>query len=159
MEPSAKRAFTYETFDRNRLRSVTDARARGGGTGAVVPMTALSELFIAYCERVALMVDLKTAALVVSREGIPTVIGWRRRGATPVDQATAEDQVLAQFETFLRERPIDRGEQVTYLSLVPPSSGMIRFERMKAPTAPDLNLLQFMAVRLSIELHRKDWRP
>src|SRR5215471_7523395 len=156
MEPSAKRAFTYETFDRNRLRSVTGVRAREGSKGAVVSISTLSGLFISYCERIALMVDLKTAALVVSREGIPTVIGWRRRGVSPVDQVAAEDQVLAQFESYLRERPIDRGGQVTYLSLVPPSSGMIRFERMKAPTAPDLNLLQFMAVRLSIELHRKD---
>lgn len=158
MEPSAKRAFSYETFDRNRLRSVTGVRAREGGTGTVVSISTLSGLFISYCERIALMVDLKTAALVVSREGVRTVIGWRRRGVSPVEQVVAEDQVLAQFETYLRELP-GRGEQVTYLSLVPPSLGMIRFERMKAPTAPDLNLLQFMAVRLSIELHRKDWRP
>ena len=101
---------------------------------------------------------LSVLALVVSREEIPTVIGWCRRGATPEAQAEAEDQVLAQFETHLRERSLDSRELVTYLSLVPPSTGMIRFERMKARTT-DWNLLQFMAVRISIELHQKDCRP
>jgi len=171
MERSAKRAFPFEAFENRRPRSVTGVRVREGGehsvpvgvrhlsrVGAMLPTAALSEVFISYCDRVALMVDLKTAALVVSHEGVPTVIGWSRRGATPEEQAKAEDEVLAQFETHLRERSLDPRELVTYLSLVPPSTGMIRFERMKARPV-DWNLLQFMAVRLSIELHRKDWRP
>jgi hypothetical protein len=131
---------------------------------------APSDIFRACCDSLAPAVDLMTAVLVEQYNGPPRSIAWKPDEVEWNDLAAAEEHA---WGTFLSRVADDSGDVPApalplgwsrgrghwrVLPLAAPVIGIVQLSTYRSLALGDLALLQYVVMRLSLALYRRQQR-